>query len=269
MRPTYRAHGGVQAYWHGRWQAVPADKGMLNLNRYPGLYAQEILSRVNGAVLEAGCGAGRVLRHFHNPENKIIGIDFIPDILHKIREADPTLRLASGDVTKLPFPDGCFEGVLAFGLYHNLETGLAEALRETRRVMRAQGLLCASFRADNLQNRALDKISEYESAGKGRSDRRGPVKYFHKMNYKKRELEEVFPSTGFKIESLHFVENMPFLYKFSAFRARAHKAFDERKARAEGYQLSFFGKVLQSFLTSINPAAFCNVYVVIAQKHQL
>ena len=163
MRATYRAHGGVQAYWQARWEAVPADEGTLSLTRYPGVFAQEIMSRVEGPVLEAGCGAGRVVRHFHDEGREIIGIDFIPDVLRKVRDADANVRLAAADVLNLPFPSEFFGGVLAFGLYHNLESDLDRALKETRRTLRPGGLLCASFRADNVQNRVLDKIADRQA----------------------------------------------------------------------------------------------------------
>ena len=266
MRATYRAHGGVHAYWQARWEAVPADEGTLNLTRYPGVYAQEIISRVEGPVLEAGCGAGRVVRHFHDDGQEIVGIDFIPDVLQKIRDADASVRLAAADVLNLPFPSELFGGVLAFGLYHNLESDLSRALTETRRTLRAGGLLCASFRADNIQNRVLDKITDRQAIEAIGDTFCLGTKQFHKMNYKKRELEGEFLGSGFAVKSVRFVENMPFLYKFSPFRAAGHKVFDEKKARAEGYRLSRGGRALQSLLAAISPAEFCNVYIVIAQR---
>ena len=266
MRATYRAHGGVQAYWQARWDAVPADEGTLNLMRYPGVYAQQIMPRIDGPVLEAGCGAGRVVRYFHDIGHDIVGIDFIPDVLHKIRDADSSVRLAAADILKLPFPDEAFGGVLAFGLYHNLESDLGHALEETRRTLRSGGLLCASFRADNIQNRVLDTITDRQSAEARPDSFCEGSKQFHKMNYKKRELTGEFSRSGFGVESVRYVENMPFLYKVAPFRAAGHKVFDEKKARAEGYRLSSGGRALQSMLTAISPAEFCNVYVVVAKR---
>ena len=166
----------------------------------------------------------------------------------------------------LPFPSELFGGVLAFGLYHNLESNLGQALTETRRTLRPGGLLCASFRADNIQNRVLDKITDRQAVDANGDTICLGTKQFHKMNYKKRELEDGFLSSGFAVNSVRFVENMPFLYKFAPFRALGHKVFEEKKARAEGYRLSRGGRALQSLLTAISPAEFCNVYVVIAQR---
>ena len=65
MRISYRAHGGALDYWQRRWDGVAVDSGNINPRRYPGLYAERTINakRPDGPVLEAGRGAGRVLRH--------------------------------------------------------------------------------------------------------------------------------------------------------------------------------------------------------------
>ena len=59
---------------------------------------------------------------------------------------------------------------------------------------------------------------------------------------------------------------MPILYRFPFFRSSSHKKFDENIAREEGYQLGWFGQLLQNFLMGFFPNQFCNVYVLIANK---
>jgi SAM-dependent methyltransferase len=139
MRITYR-NRGVKEYWATRWADIPADSAMTNEGVYPLKYAlQTVVSRA-GAILEAGCGAGRILRYFHERGYDITGIDYIDVAVDKLREADPTLKVETGDITRLQFPDGRFRYVLAYGLYHNLEHGLEDAVAETLRVLnRAAG----------------------------------------------------------------------------------------------------------------------------------
>ena len=76
----------------------------------------------------------------------------------------------------------------------------------------------------------------------------------------------IFLNNGFIIEKVFPVENMPFLYKFSFFRAKNQKEFNETVGRRDGYQLSFFGKCLQKILILLLPNQFCNIYVIIARK---
>ena len=76
----------------------------------------------------------------------------------------------------------------------------------------------------------------------------------------------LFKNHGFEIENIYPVENMPILYKFSLFRAKSHKIFNENIARSEGYRLSRFGQKLQNILMKYFPDQFCNIYVLIAYK---
>ena len=49
---------------------------------------------------------------------------------------------------------------MAFGLYHNLEFGLDSSIKETFRVLEPGGSVCASFRADNIQTKIVDWLTE-------------------------------------------------------------------------------------------------------------
>lgn len=260
MRVTYR-RASNKDYWAKRWADIPADQPMQNRDAYPLKYAELTLRRRNLPILEAGCGAGRILRYYHQRGYDIVGIDFIAVAVEKLKQIDPTLRVEVGDITRLAFPDRSFGYVLAFGLYHNLEQGLEQAVAETRRVLMKDGLVCASFRADNIQTRLTDWLADKRSSGTG-----GTARSFHKLNLTRAEYERLFARAGFEIQAVYPVENMPILYKFAFFRARDHKAFDENKARKEGYRLSWLGQRLQNFLMRVAPDQFCNIYVLIARR---
>ena len=261
MRITYR-YTSVQGYWAKRWQQMPSDNAMGNINRYPLKYALETISAQEGVILEAGCGAGRILRYFHNLGYNIIGVDFIQIAVEKLRAADQSLKVEEGDITNLKYEDGAFRYLLAFGLYHNLESGLEDAIMESWRVLEKGGRICASFRADNLQTRITDWVAERKTS----IDEQKNLRQFHKLNLTRGEFISTFKRVGFKIEKVFPVENMPILYKFSIFRSKEHKIFDENKARTEGYKLSFLGKMMQKVMMYFFPDQFCNVYVMIATK---
>ena len=261
MRITYR-NREVKEYWAERWTDVPADSPMANKMVYPLKYAEKAVTSNDGSILEAGCGAGRILRYYHEQGYDIVGIDYIEVAVGKLKAIDPTLKVETGDVTQLRFADASFKYLLAFGLYHNLEQGLEVAISETARVLQPGGCVCASFRADNTQTRLTDWLTDRKSQQNG--DPSGKV--FHKMNLTRREFTRLFERAGLLVESVAPVENMPILYKFSCFRSPRHKVFDENKARSEGYRLSSFGQLLQRFLMSVFPNQFCNVYVLIARK---
>ena len=263
MRITYR-HKNVKEYWNSRWDEIDSDFPMSNVNVYPLKYAIETIGENKGKILEAGCGAGRILRYYHDRGADIIGIDYIEVAIQKLKKTDPSLVVEVADITDLNFQNESFDYVLAFGLYHNLEYGLESAIKETFRIMKHGGKLCLSFRADNIQTRLNDWLTSHRNLKNNSND---PLE-FHKMNLTHSELRENFREAGFSINSIVPVENMPILYKFSFFRALDHKNFDENIARAEGYKLTWIGQIFQNFLMKVFPNQFCNIYVLIAQKNR-
>lgn len=262
MRITYRARG-VKEYWTARWEEIPADAPMWNAAVYPLKYAEMTVKDKGGKILEAGCGAGRILRYYHDHGYDIVGMDFIDVAISKLKDIDPTLKAEVGDITNLNYADNSFKYLLAFGLYHNLEHGLDSAIQETYRVLESGGAVCASFRADNIQTRLTDWLADRKARRNGANEK---GRAFHKMNLTRNEYEGLFTRAGFVVEFIGPVENMPILYKFEIFRSAGHKKFDENKARAEGYRLSWFGQKLQNFLMRFFPDQFCNIYVLIARK---
>jgi ubiquinone/menaquinone biosynthesis C-methylase UbiE len=261
MRITYRTKDNF-TYWTNRWTAIPADLPMVDKTSYPLKFAELVVKSKNDKILEAGCGAGRIVRHYHNNGYSILGMDFIPEAIEKLRVADPSLNVVVGDITNLDFPSESFDVVLAFGLYHNLEVHLEQAITETRRVLISGGILCASFRADNFQTRFSDWLSNKRSDKDKKSYNES--KMFHKLNLSKNELVNLFSYFGFKIYQIENVVNMPIFYKFRIFRQVGHKDFNEHLGRAEGYKLSTLGNFLQKLAMRLLPGQFCNIYVILA-----
>ena len=234
---------------------------MDNADAYPLKYAElTILSR-EGKILEAGCGAGRLLRYYKQRGYNISGIDFIENAITKLKQADSKLQVRTADITDLPYPANTFRYVLSFGLLHNLEHNLNKAMEETYRVLQAGGRVCGSFRADNIQTRLSDWLAESRH---GNKNTRSALQ-FHKRNLTRSEFIALFEHAGFIVEAVYPVENMPILYKFRVFRAKCHKIFDESRARREGYKLTWLGARLQKLLM-LFPESFCNLFVVIARK---
>jgi len=266
VRITYR-HKDNKVYWTKRWNDIVADFAMTNSAVYPLKYALETVGQdKTKKILEAGCGAGRILRYFSEKEYDIVGMDFTESAIFKLKKTDPTLKVEVGDITDLEYADECFSYILAFGLYHNLELeSLKKAVLETNRVLLPGGKVCASFRADNIQTLLTDWLTGHRSRNIGIDIK--PDK-FHKLNLKKNEFRRLFEENGFVVEKMYPVENMPILYKFKFFRSKNHKIFNENIARKEGYLLSRFGNILQGVLMKIFPDEFCNIFVLIAQKNE-
>jgi len=262
MRITYRRKDNKK-YWAKRWDNIPSDYSMENPNVYPLKFAELTIQSKAGKILEAGCGAGRILRYYADKGYDIVGIDFIDGAIKKLKKTDPSLNVETGNITDLKYNDKSFKYVLAFGLYHNLHHDLDKAIKETYRILESRGKVCASFRADNLQTLLTDWLTEHRTRKDGIKTL---PEEFHKMNLTQSEFVSLFKKAGLEVEAVYPVENMPVFYKFSFFRSKKHKIFNEQIGRKDGYELSTLGKILQRVLMRFFPRHFCNIFVLIARK---
>lgn len=260
MRITYR-NKHVDQYWNDRWENVSIDAIPTNTSVYPLRYSElAIQGDKKGKILEAGCGAGRVLRYYHERGFDIEGFDYVINVVKRLNLEQPALKVRTADIKNLPYSDCSFDYILAFGLFHNLENGLLDAFKETARVLKPGGVLCASFRAHNIQNYLNDGIKDFVNGFNKKN------KQFHKANITASEYKEILQKAGYQIRAIHPVVNMPLLYKIPFFRQFNHKMFNENLGRKEGYLLSPVGNLIQDFLVKNFPYQFCNVFVAIAEK---
>ena len=257
MRITYRKKS-VDEYWKDRWDSINADDEMTAINDYPLKYALKTIKNKSGKILEAGCGTGRIVRYFHNRDYDIEGFDYIDSAIKKLHKKDKTLKVSQNNILKTNISNEYYDYILAFGLYHNFNLDdIASALDETYRILKKDGKLCLSFRADNLQNYLNDYLKTNKSL---------EIKKFHKINLKNKELHNILEKNSFANEKFYYVQNMPLIYKFSFFRHTSQKKFDESMARKKGYRLNILGTFLQKILMYFAGSIFCNVYVVICKK---
>ena len=102
MRIT-RSTNSNKEYWMSRWTNIPADEPMSNEDVYPLKYSNMIVKEKGSLILEAGCGAGRLLRYYHNKGFNIEGFDFVEEAITKLKAIDPSLKVEIGDVMDLRY----------------------------------------------------------------------------------------------------------------------------------------------------------------------
>lgn len=259
MRETYRSEDN-KTYWTKRWDSIDVDEMMENTEKYPLKYTLEAISHKNEnqKILEAGCGAGRILSYLYNKNYNVVGIEFIDSAVKKIKIKNPKQQVYTMDILKTNFNDEEFDTILAFGLYHNFQLeNFKKSLIETKRILKKNGILCFSFRADNIQNLILDKIK----------NKKENITKFHKLNLKKKEIEKMLNEENLKVIKNYYVVNMPLLFHFKIFRSVDQKNFNEHVGRKKGYSLNFIGKILNSLLLLFFKKHYCNIHVFYCQKN--
>lgn len=99
-------------------------------------------------VLDAGCGAGRLLPVLTRSGCRPVGVDLSAGMVRRARSDHPEYATQIGSLSALPSADGCFDGVLSwYSTIHLAEPELATAVREIRRVLRPAGYVFVGFQA--------------------------------------------------------------------------------------------------------------------------
>jgi SAM-dependent methyltransferase len=117
------------------------------------------------ALLDWGCGCGRVLRHWRDlTRTEVQGCDINPRM---VEWCDANLPFASVRLTEvdppLPYEDGSFDLVYAFSVMTHLPEELQHAwMDECRRLLRPGGYLLFSTLGEHYLS--LDRLSESERA---------------------------------------------------------------------------------------------------------
>ena len=118
---------------------------------------QRMAASAKGAILELGCGTGRVAMPVARKGATVIGIDRSASMLERARRRVRRARLESrvtlirGDIRQLPFPERTFPLVMApYGILQSLldERVLSATLKDVRRVLTRTGTFGLELVAD-------------------------------------------------------------------------------------------------------------------------
>lgn len=118
---------------------------------------QRMAAPIDGAILELGCGTGRVALPLARHGSRIVGIDRSASMLAragarvKRAKLGAGVQLIRGDIRHLPFPDRTFPLVMApYGILQSLldERLLSATLKDVRRVLTRGGIFGLELVAD-------------------------------------------------------------------------------------------------------------------------
>jgi SAM-dependent methyltransferase len=129
-------------------------------------------------VLEGGCGRGQYVYALKRNGYDAYGIDYAKETVERINKSFPDLKVYLGDVRKLAFSDGEFDGYWSLGVIEHFYDGYEEIAKEMARVIKSGGHLFLVFPAfspyrrlkaffglyPKLNEVSLDKSSFYQFA---------------------------------------------------------------------------------------------------------
>lgn len=104
-------------------------------------------------VLDAGCGAGRMMPLLRKAGCRVEGVDLSPGMVRRAQRDHGEFRSRVGSLTALPFADSTFDGVFCwYSTIHNPDGDLPRILREAHRVLRPGGGLLVAFQCGSGTN---------------------------------------------------------------------------------------------------------------------
>jgi SAM-dependent methyltransferase len=151
-----------------------------------------------GALLDWGCGCGRVLRHWSDlPSTHVVGCDINPSMVEWCNAHLPFAEVVANELTPpLPFEDETFDLVYAFSVMTHLSEDLQHGwIDECRRVLKPGGYFLFSTLGEYFVSRDRLTPAERRSFDSGnlvvlyeRSAGSSLCSAYHPPDYVRREL---------------------------------------------------------------------------------
>lgn len=161
-----------------------------------------------GALLDWGCGCGRVLRHWQGLERtRVFGCDIDPRMVAWCNEHLPFADARVNELSPpLPYDDGTFGLAYAFSVMTHLSQELQDAwMRELTRVLRPGGLVLISTLGEYYASRNRLKPEERASFDAGnlvvlyeRSAGTSLCSAYHPAEYVRRDLARDLEHIAFR-----------------------------------------------------------------------
>lgn len=160
------------------------------------------------ALLDVGCGNGRLYEFLKHEAVDYIGIDNNHAFLKIAKQKYPKTKFKYADATRLPFPKNSFDTIWCVAVLHHLPTKTLrlKACKEISRVLRPKGKLMITVW--NLWQKKYRKFINKKTHN-------ALIPWNNKLNryyyaFKPTELKLLLKSAGFK-----FVKNIKSLHNFA------------------------------------------------------
>jgi SAM-dependent methyltransferase len=161
-----------------------------------------------GAILDWGCGCGRILRHWSELRSTSVrGCDINPKMVEWCRENLPFADVAVSELAPpLPYENSSIDLMYAFSVFTHLDEKLQRAwMREALRVLRPNGFLLMSTMGEYYLTRGRLSDSERDAFRRGElvvlyegSAGTSLCSAYHPPDYVHRQLASAFELVAFR-----------------------------------------------------------------------
>ena len=161
-------------------------------------YCLEDLKKVQGVILDAGCGGGgfaKAVKHYRSGL-KVVGVDSNREAIKKVSKNPQGVEFRVGSLYKLPFEKESFDVVVVADVLEHLESP-EKAIQEINRVLKKGGLFHAFI---PLEGELYALHFWFERIGwRFKEDMVG-----HIQKFKFSQLKKLLADSRFKIEKTRF-----------------------------------------------------------------
>jgi ubiquinone/menaquinone biosynthesis C-methylase UbiE len=150
----------------------------------------ELLDKKDGEkVLELGCSSGFLTKEL----GEVTAIDTSEDMLKIAHAKNPQAKCIPGDMFKIPFRNNYFDKVVTMRVWNHLdEDDLRKALKETKRVLKKNGVLVFDAEEKSFLRRFIGFF--YQKIFR--------ITGYKIYQYSLKELFKILKEEGFKIEKI-------------------------------------------------------------------
>jgi len=143
-RLVYWEQAASPEFWDLHWQGEDLAEKIRSFNRFVVHWTQRYLT-AGSRILEGGCGRGQNVYSLQQAGYEAYGVDFASRTVAAVNQQAPELKVIEGDVRRLPFDNGFFDGYWSLGVIEHFFEGYGPITAEMGRVLRKGGHLFLTF----------------------------------------------------------------------------------------------------------------------------
>jgi len=118
----------------------------------------ELVKKNGGRVLDCGCGSGVQSKELFDRGLEVVGMDLSPKMVSEAKKRVPQAKFAVGDMTKMGFARGSFDGVyVRASLLHIPKNLVPKVLKSINKILKNGGILYLALKEGKGEGEVVDE----------------------------------------------------------------------------------------------------------------